>query len=106
MTKIEHLPAWSLLTPTGIAGLLARPNGGPPETIRLGCNLDETSAAGMPLLATLSLMLTRAQASGGLTLTTTHALSRADTRALFDCPPSALLRQIEGLHERRMAGSS
>ena len=22
------------------------------------------------------------------------------------CPPSALLRQIEGLHERRMAGSS
>ena len=23
-----------------------------------------------------------------------------------DCPPSALLRQIEGLHERRMAGSS
>ena len=24
----------------------------------------------------------------------------------FACPPSALLRQIEGLHERRMAGSS
>jgi len=23
-----------------------------------------------------------------------------------DCPPSALLRQIEGLHERRMSGSS
>jgi hypothetical protein len=84
MTKIEHLPAWSLLTPSGIAGLLARPNGGPPETIRLGSNLDATSAAGMPLLATLSLMLARAQASGGLTLTATHALSRADTRALFD----------------------
>jgi hypothetical protein len=84
MTKIEHLPAWSLLTPFGIAGLLARPNGGPPATIRLGSNLDETSAAAMPLLATLSLMLTRAQASGGLTLTATHALSRADTRGLFD----------------------
>lgn len=84
MTKIEHLPAWSLLTPSGIAGLLARPNGGSPETIRLGSNLDEISAAGMPLLATLSLMLPRAQASGGLTLTATHALSRADTRALFD----------------------
>ena len=25
---------------------------------------------------------------------------------LLICPPSALLRQIEGLHERRMAGSS
>jgi hypothetical protein len=84
MTKIEHLPAWSLLTPSGIAGLLARPNGGPPETIRLGSHLDKTSAAGMPLLAALRLMLTRAQASGGLTLTATHALSRADTRALFD----------------------
>ncbi|MGH1589009.1 hypothetical protein ACRBEV_12400 [Methylobacterium phyllosphaerae] len=84
MTKIEHLPACSLLTPSGIAALLARPNGGPPETIRLGSNLDETSAAEMQLLATLSLMLNRAQASGGLTLTATHALSRADTRALFD----------------------
>lgn len=38
----------------------------------------------MPLLATLRLMITRAQANGGLTLTATHALSRADTRALFD----------------------
>ncbi|VUF15654.1 hypothetical protein [Methylobacterium dankookense] len=26
--------------------------------------------------------------------------------SIFYCPPSALLRQIEGLHERRMAGSS
>ena len=38
----------------------------------------------MPLLATLRLMLVRAQANGGLTLTATHAVSRADTRALFD----------------------
>jgi hypothetical protein len=84
MTKFENLPAWSLLTPSGVAGLLARPSGGPPETIRLGPNLDENAAAGMPLLASLSLMLVRAKVNGGLALTATHALSRADTRVLFD----------------------
>ncbi|GJE09516.1 hypothetical protein FOHLNKBM_0540 [Methylobacterium longum] len=82
--KIEPLPAWSLLTRSGVAGLLARPNNGPPPTIRLGSDLDAISAAEMPLLATLRLMIARAQANGGLTLTATHALSRADTRALFD----------------------
>ncbi|MGH1570878.1 hypothetical protein ACRAWG_09645 [Methylobacterium sp. P31] len=84
MSKIERLPAWSLLSRSGVAGLLARPNGGPPLAIRLGPDLDAISAAGMPLLTTLRLMLTRAQANGGLTLTATHVLSRADTRALFD----------------------
>lgn len=84
MSKIEPLPAWSLLARSGVAGLLARPDGGPPSAVRLAPDLDGISAAGMPLLATLRLMLTRAQANGGLTLTATHALSRADTRALFD----------------------
>lgn len=84
MAKIEPLPAWSLLTRSGVAGLLARPNNGPPPTIRLGSDLDAISAAEMPLLATLRLMIAHAQANGGLTLTATHALSRADTRALFD----------------------
>lgn len=82
--KMEPLPAWSLLARSGVAGLLARPDGGPPPAIRLGSDLDANSAAGMPLLATLRLVLARAKANGGLTLTTTHALSRADTRALFD----------------------
>ena len=83
MTKFERLPAWSLLTRSGVAALLARPDGGPPPAIRFGPDLDATSAAGMPLLATLRLMLARAQESG-LILTATHALSHADTRALFD----------------------
>lgn len=84
MSEIEPLPAWSLLARSGVAGLLARPDDGPPPTIRLGPDLDAISAAEMPLLATLRLMLSRAKANGGLTLTATHALSRADTRALFD----------------------
>lgn len=84
MMKIEPLPAWSLLTRSGVAGLLARPDGGPPPAIRLGPNLDAISAAEMPLLATLRLMIAHAQANSGLTLTAKHALSRADTRALFD----------------------
>jgi hypothetical protein len=91
MAKIEPLPAWSLLTRSGVAGLLARPNNGPPPTIRLGSDLDAISAAEMPLLATLRLMIARAQANGGLTLTATHALSRADTRAVR-CPRLAGLR--------------
>jgi len=82
--KIEPLPAWSLLTRSGVAGLLARPDGGPPPAIRLGPNLDAISAAEMPLLATLRLMIAHAQANSGLTLTAKRALSRADTRALFD----------------------
>src|SRR3954468_2969655 len=84
MSEIEPLPAWSLLARSGVAGLLARPEGGPPPAIRVGANLDAISASEMPLLATLRLMLTRAQTNGGLALTATHVLSRADTRALFD----------------------
>ena len=84
MMKIEPLPAWSLLTRSGVSGLLARPDGGPPRAIRLGWNLDAISAAEMPLLATLRVMIALAQAHRGLTLTATHALSRADTRTLFD----------------------
>lgn len=84
MSKIEPLPAWSLLTRSSVAGLLGRPDGGLPPALRLGSNLDAISAARMPLLVTLRLMLARAQETGGLMLTATHALSRADTRALFD----------------------
>ncbi len=36
----------------------------------------------------------------------TGSLADALESADLVCPPSALLRQIEGLHERRMAGSS
>jgi hypothetical protein len=84
MSKIEPLPAWSLLSRSGVTELLARSNGGPPPVIRLGVDLDASSAAAMPLLATLRLMLARAKSTGGLALTATHALSRADTRSLFD----------------------
>ncbi|GJE44357.1 hypothetical protein AEGHOMDF_3545 [Methylobacterium soli] len=38
----------------------------------------------VPLLATTRLLIERAQVCGGLTLTATGALSRADTRAIFD----------------------
>ncbi|MBP1180929.1 hypothetical protein [Methylobacterium sp. PvR107] len=84
MAKIEPLPAWSLLARSSVTELLARPDGGPPSVIRLGLGLDAISTSKMPLLVTLRLMLVRAQATGGLTLTATHAVSRADTRALFD----------------------
>ena len=62
--KIEPLPAWSLLTRSGVAGLLARPDGGLHPAIRLGTNLDAISAAEMPLLATLRLIVASAQPTG------------------------------------------
>ncbi|WP_128754932.1 hypothetical protein [Methylobacterium sp. GXF4] len=65
MMKIEPLPAWSLLTRSGVSGLLARPDGGPPPAIRLCSFLDAISAAEMPFLAALRPMIARAQASGG-----------------------------------------
>lgn len=78
------LPIWAMLTPPSLDALLLSRGQAMPPAITLAPDLDATSAANAPLLATTRLMIQRAQATDGLTLTTTGALSRADVRALFD----------------------
>ncbi|MCJ2022099.1 hypothetical protein MKK84_32650 [Methylobacterium sp. E-065] len=53
-----------------------------PEVITVDATADAAITA--PLVGTTRLMIQRAQALAGLTLTATGALSRADVRALFD----------------------
>ena len=55
-----------------------------PEALMLHSSLAGAEVANVPLVATTRLMIERAQASDGLSLTATGALSRADTRAIFD----------------------
>ncbi|WP_156647849.1 hypothetical protein [Methylobacterium sp. Leaf87] len=62
--------------------LLDLPGGGMPEVITVDATADHAMAA--QLVGTTRLMIQRAQALAGLTLTATGALSRADVRALFD----------------------
>lgn len=84
MTKFEHLPAWSLLTPGSISALLERPGGNIPDAIRVAADLDQSVVSEIAFIATTRLMIERAQQNQGLQLTASLALSRADTRALFD----------------------
>ncbi|CAO4152559.1 hypothetical protein DHODJN_18500 [Methylorubrum extorquens] len=55
-----------------------------PAAISIAPEVDRASLSGVPLLGTTRLLIERAQALGGLTLTATGALSRTDTRAIFD----------------------
>nr|WP_049961876.1 hypothetical protein [Methylobacterium sp. B34] len=55
-----------------------------PAAIAVAPDLSGDDAANVPLVATTRLMLERAHARGGLTLTATGALSRVDVRAVFD----------------------
>ncbi|KAB1077159.1 hypothetical protein [Methylobacterium soli] len=82
--KIERLPAWSLLSRTSLDALLASQGGAAPETIAIQPSVTDIDVGTVPLLATTRLLIERAQVCGGLTLTATGALSRADTRAIFD----------------------
>ncbi|ACA19865.1 hypothetical protein M446_5557 [Methylobacterium sp. 4-46] len=84
MVAIISPPAWSLLTRSSINALLDRPGGSPPSAITIRPDPNSASLLDLPLIATTRMMLERAQVLGGLTLTATGALSRADTRAIFD----------------------
>lgn len=83
MTTLAEPPIWSLLTLPSLEALLSR-DGSMPAAITFAHALDEVSVAEAPLLALTRLMIERAQALGGLTLTATGSLSRADVRAFFD----------------------
>ena len=83
MTTLADLPIWTLLTRPSLNALRCL-DCSMPTVIRVASSLDPTSLADVPLLATARLMIDRAQSFGGLTLTATGALSRADVRAIFD----------------------
>ena len=55
-----------------------------PAAISVAPDLSGGDIANVPLVATTRLVLERAHALGGLTLTATGALSRTDVRAIFD----------------------
>jgi hypothetical protein len=78
------LPVWSLLTRQSLDALLERAHSGMPAAITINPELESARLSGMPLIATTGLMIERAQALGGIMLTATGALSRADTRAIFE----------------------
>lgn len=78
------LPIWAMLTPPSLDALLLGRDQVMPRAITLASDLDGSSAADAPLLTTTRLMIQRAQAIDGLTLTATGALSRVDVRALFE----------------------
>lgn len=84
MMTLADLPIWAMLTPRSLDALLLSRGQTMPRAIALASDLDGSSVADAPLLATTRLMIQRAQAIDGLTLTATGALSRADVRALFD----------------------
>ena len=84
MKPAECLPAWTLLTRASLDALLVGPDGSMPEALMLHSSLPGAEIANVPLVATTRLMIERAQANDGLSLTATGALSRVDTRAIFD----------------------
>lgn len=81
MIDDECPPAWSLLKPASIVALVSHSQGRMPEALSIRTTLVPPDAA---IVATTRLMIERAVTVGGLTLTATGALSRADTRAVFD----------------------
>ncbi|WP_018260929.1 hypothetical protein [Methylobacterium sp. WSM2598] len=83
MVAIISPPAWSLLTLSSINALPERPGGSLLSTIIVNPNPNSASLLDLPPIATTRMMLERAQALYGLTLTATGALSRAETRAIF-----------------------
>ncbi|WP_210250957.1 hypothetical protein [Methylobacterium sp. WL8] len=82
MSTLTHPPVWGLLTRSSLDDLLELSAGGMPGVITVDATADHAMAA--QLVGTTRLMIARAQALAGLTLTATGALSRADVRALFD----------------------
>ncbi|WP_458441603.1 hypothetical protein [Methylorubrum extorquens] len=84
MSVVDLPPVWSLLTRHSLDALLERADSSMPAAISIAPEFDRASLSGVPLLGTARLLIERAQALGGLTLTATGALSRIDTRAIFD----------------------
>ena len=84
MRTLTDLPIWTLLTRPSLDALLLGRGQAMPRAITISPDLDGDSVVNTPLLATTRLMIQRAQAQGGLTLTATGTLSRADVRAVFD----------------------
>ena len=84
MTKLTELPVWMLLGPASQDALLLGRGDTLPAAIAIARDLGGDAVANVPLMATTRLMLARARALGGLALTATGALSRADVRAIFD----------------------
>jgi hypothetical protein len=77
-------PAWRLLDREGLHALVETPRRGLPEGIFLTPNRALHEISAVPLVMAARQMIERAAAQGGLPLTAAGALSRADTRALFD----------------------
>ena len=84
MRTPAHLPLWTLLTQPSLDALLLNRGQAMPRAITIAPDLDGASVFDTPLLATTQVIVQRAQALGGLTLTATGTLSRADVRAIFD----------------------
>jgi hypothetical protein len=78
------IPAWRLLDREGLHALVETPRRGLPEGIFLTPNRALYEISVVPLVMAARQVIERAIAQGGLPLTAAGALSRADTRALFD----------------------
>ncbi|WP_114948395.1 hypothetical protein [Microvirga calopogonii] len=78
------IPAWRLLNREGLHALVDAPRRGLPEGIFLTPNRALHEINAVPLVMAARQVIERAIAQGGLSLTAAGALSRADTRALFD----------------------
>lgn len=84
MTTLTELPVWTLLRRASQDALLLTRGDTLPAAIAVAPDLNSDDVATVPLVATTRLIVERAHALGGLTLTATGALSRADVRAIFD----------------------
>lgn len=76
-------PAWSLLSPVSFHALLSQGFGGQ-QALTISPTLTDVDVEDAPLLSATRLLIERAVTNDGLTLTAGGALSRADTRALFE----------------------
>lgn len=77
------IPAWTILDRTSLAALLTRAPR-PPGAVQVAAVVPAVEIVNVPIIRATRLMIERAQANGGLTLTKGGALSRADVKALFD----------------------
>jgi len=77
------IPAWTLLERKSIAALLT-PEPRLPSAIQVARTVPPAEVAAAPIIRATRALIEHAQTADGLTLTAGGALSRADTRALFD----------------------
>ena len=82
--KPASFPLGGFSTRDGLHALVDAPRRGLPEGIFLTPNRARHEIGAVPLVMAARQVIGRAAAQGGLPLTATGALSRADTRALFD----------------------